>query len=148
MTGEDSETIDPVDDFEKFWTDKSEGIKNTPISPEKRDEYLNYFNERKRIFKLSISYFDPADGYPKIDDSFFHFASLQEIFEKDKKSKYSWDEIPRKLDKITTSVRFAVNQGEEKYRELEKKHQEEMMKNKKGFFDNVQIFFFTLFGKK
>jgi len=148
MNGEKLETVDPVDDFEKYWSDKSEEIKDTPISPDKRDEYLNHFNERKRSFKLSISYLDPIDGFQKVDDSFFRFASLEEIFEKDKKSKYSWDEISRKLEKITTSFYFAVNQGEEKYDKIKRIHQEEMMKNKKGFWDNAKISFFTFIRKK
>jgi len=147
MAGENSETIDPVDVFEKYWTDKIEEIKNTPISPEKRDEYFKGFDDHKRSFKQSISFFDPADVFQKIDNPFFNFASLEKIFEKDKKSKYSWDEIHRKLDEINTSFFLAVNQGEEKYKKNERKHQEEMMKNKKGVFENAKIIILSLFGK-
>jgi hypothetical protein len=135
------EKIDPIDEFVKYWYEKSEEIKNTPVSPEQRDEYFKDFNEHKRSFKVSISYFDPEMGVQKIPDGFFKFASLEEIFEDTKKSKYSYAEIHRKLDTITTSFHLAVMQGIEKYKENESTHQEEMMKNKKSFFDNSKFQF-------
>lgn len=138
---------DPVDVFVNEWNERSEEIKKIPIPPEKQIVYFKDLEERIWSFKHGISFFDPADGFQKVPDyGFFKFASLEEIFDHEKKSKYSYNEVRQKLDALTTSFHFAVNQGIEKYQENERKHQEEMTKNKRGFFDNAKVSFLTFIG--
>jgi hypothetical protein len=149
MTDGNLETIDPVDEFVNYWNNKSEEFKITPISAFKRHEYLKTFDDNMISFETSNGIVRPSRGFQKIPDHpmGFKFLSPEAITEKNCKSKYSAKEIFHKLDTVNTTVNLAINQGEEKYKEMQRKHEEEMQKNKKGFFDNAQLFLLNIFGK-
>ena len=118
-----SSELDPVDEFINCWNSKIEEIKNTSISPERRHIYFTEFSNSRVSFEQSSGY----------ENSKYYNSGYNVLFDK--------------LNRLETSFSLAVEMGITKYMNEEKKYQIEVLKTKKGLFENAKVTLLKIKGK-